>query len=390
MAKKYVVTGIFRHPDHISFELPEAPYLLVTQDSFDLDGLDGAFMKTRIRVEGTPDTRFSKEYHDTVARVQEAINTLIPERTAAREETIRSAYEKQLDAGQQKLDEARQTLDDAEKQLDDGKEKLVSARKELDDGRAQLKQAEEQLTEAKKKLDDGSKVLVEAEYQIAAVQGLLYKAEGLIGMIDSLTGLEPSDYLPDSLSSQLQQARDGLKVYSEGRDLWYSSGEEYLDALTRYEQGKKRLELGEMEYSDGLAKYEEGFEEYEKGKADYENGVEELRQAREQADNIGTCRWLVLSACDSTGFIFSQNQARGLSSRSYSFSSLFLVIAVLVIYATVGRMVQEQRALIGTSKALGLCGIRCRPYFFYRSKTSTCQLRTVLRLRFDLPLLPTH
>ena len=59
-------------------------------------------------------------------------------------------------------------------------------------------------------------------------------------------------------------------------------------------------------------------------------------------------------ACGSTGFIFAQNQASGLSSMSYSFSSLFLVIAVLVIYATVGRMVQEQRALIGTSKALGL------------------------------------
>ena len=351
---EYVVTGVFRYPDHISFELPESPFLLVTEDSFNLDGLDGAFMKTRIRVEGTPDARFSKEYHDTVARVQEAINTLIPEQTAEREESIRAAYEKQLDAGQQKLDEAQQTLDDAEKQLDNGKEKLVSARKELDDGRAQLKQAEEQLTEAKKKLDDGSKVLVEAEYQIAAVQGLLYKAEGLIGIIDGLTGLEPSDYLPDSLSSQLQQARDGLKAYSEGRDLWYSSGEEYLDALTRYEQGKKRLELGEKEYSDGLAEYEKGFEEYEKGKADYENGVEELRQAREQADNIGACRWLVLSAYGSTGYIFAQNQASGLSSMSYSFSSLFLVIAVLVIYATVGRMVQEQRALIGTSKALGL------------------------------------
>ena len=286
--------------------------------------------------------------------MQEAINALIPERTASREETIRTAYIRKLDAGQQKLDEARQTLDDAEKQLDDGKEKLVSARKELDDGRAQLKQAEEQLTVAKKKLDDGSKVLVEAEYQIAAVQGLLYKAEGLIGIIDGLTGLEPNDYLPDSLSSQLQQARDGLKAYNDGRDLWYSSGEEYLDALTRYEQGKKRLEMGEKEYSDGLAEYEKGLAEYEKGKADYENGEEELRQAREQADNIGTCRWLVLSAYSSTGYIFAQNQASGLSSMSYSFSSLFLVIAVLVIYATVGRMVQEQRALIGTAKALGL------------------------------------
>lgn len=351
---EYVVTGIFRHPDHISFELPESPYLLVTESSFNLDGLNGAFMKTRIRIEGAPDARFSKEYHDTVAHVQEAINALIPERTAAREEAIRLAYENQLDAGQQALNDARQTLKDAEKQLDSGKETLLSARKDLDDGRAQLRQAEEQLAEAKKKLDDGSKVLVEAEYQIVAVQGLLYKAEGLIGTIDSLTGLEPKDYLPASLSSQLQQARDGLKAYSQGRELWYSSGEEYLDALTRYEQGKKRLESGEQEYSTGLAEYEKGLAEYEKGKAEYENGVQKLRQAQEQVDNIGTCRWLVLNDFGNAGYLFAQNQANGLSSMSYSFSSLFLLIAVLVIYATVGRMVQEQRALIGTAKALGL------------------------------------
>lgn len=351
---EYVVTGVFRHPDHISFELPESPYLLVTEDSFNLDGLNGAFMKTRIRVEGTPDARFSKEYHSVVASVLAAVEALVPERTAAREETIRTAYEKQLEAGQQALDDAQQTLNDAEKKLDSGKETLLSAREDLDDGRAQLKQAEEQLSEVRKELDEGSKVLVEAEYQIVAFQGLLYKAEGLIGMIDGLTGLEPKDYLPGSLSTQLQQARDGLKAYSKGRELWYSSGEEYLDALTRYEQGKKRLELGEQEYSTGLAEYEKGLEEYEKGKAEYESGAEKLRQAREQADDIGTCRWLVLSAYGNAGYVFTQNQADGLSSMSYSFSSLFLVIAVLVIYATVGRMVQEQRALIGTAKALGL------------------------------------
>ena len=54
------------------------------------------------------------------------------------------------------------------------------------------------------------------------------------------------------------------------------------------------------------------------------------------------------------GYSFAENQASGLASLSYSFSLIFLIIAALVIYASVGRMVQEQRALVGTSKALGL------------------------------------
>ena len=57
VAKKYVVTGIFRHPDHISFELPEAPYLLVTQDSFNLDGLAIPLFRNGQRLERKPSVR---------------------------------------------------------------------------------------------------------------------------------------------------------------------------------------------------------------------------------------------------------------------------------------------------------------------------------------------
>ena len=393
---EYVITGIFRHPDHISFELPEAPYLLVTQDSFNLEDLNDSFMKIRIRVGGVPANRYSSAYMNAVKPVNEAVSAVMAERMTVKEEKLRSDTQAQIDEGQQKLDEASAKLDEASAQLEEasakldeapakldeasqqlvsGREKLVSARKQLDDGWAELKEAEEKLNTAKQQLDNGSRALVEAEYQIAAMQGLMYKAQGLIGMIDSLTGASVEDALPGSISNTLQQAKDGLKVYSSGRDLWYSSGEQYLDGLTQYEQGKKRLEQGEREYKDGLAEYEKGREEYEKakeeyakgqedyqkgqeeyarGQAEYDDGVKQLQKAKDFLDNIGPIRAVVWNAGGNAGYVFAGNQANGLSSMSYAFSSLFLVIAVLVIYATVGRMVQEQRALIGTSKALGL------------------------------------
>lgn len=365
---EFVVTGIVRSPDHISFEIPETPCLLVTEDNFDHEALNGAFMKTRIRVEGAPEYRYGAAYREAVKAVKDAVDAIAPERTAARDEKLRSDYELQLREGRQKLDEGaeklkegEEKLQDASRQLEEGAEKLISARNELDNGWTQLKEAEEQLNTVKQKLDDGSRALVEAEYQIAAIEGLLYKAEGLIGMIDSLTGARTEDYLPAAAASALQQARDGMKAYGEGRDLWYSTGEEYLDGLTKFEQGKKRLEQGEQEYNEGRAEYEKAKAEYEKGKAEYKKakaeyneGVKQFHEAQDRPYPFMPCRWLVLNDHGNTGYVFAENQADGLISMSYSFSLLFLLIAALVIYASVGRMVEEQRPQIGTAKALGL------------------------------------
>ena len=365
---EFTVTGIIRSPDHISFELPEMPYLLVTEESFDPEALSGAFMKTRIRISGAPEYRYGAAYSEAVKRVVDAVNAIAPERTAARDGKMRADYERQLREGRQKLDEGAEKLEegeaklaDAARQLEEGEEKLKNARDELDNGWTQLKEAQEQLEMVEQKLDDGGRVLVDAEYQIAELEGLLYKAEGLIGMIDGITGANTESYLPSSAAGALGQARDGMTAYGQGRDLWYATGEEYLDGLTKAEQGKKRLEQGEQEYSEGLAQYEQGQAEYEKAKteyeeakAQYEEGVKQLREAEEAPYPFLPCRWLVLNDPGNVGFAFAESQADGLISMSYSFSVLFLVIAALVIYASVGRMVEEQRAQIGTSKALGL------------------------------------
>lgn len=121
---------------------------------------------------------------------------------------------------------------------------------------------------------------------------------------------------------------------------WYSSGEEYLDGVTRYEQGKKKLEQGEREYTEG--------------KAEYEDGLKQLEDAQKILDRVDECRWVVFDNRGNGGYLFAKAHDDNLSGISYSFSSIFLVIAALVIYATIGRMVQEQRKLVGATKAMGL------------------------------------
>ena len=330
---EYIITGVFRHPDHISFEVPETPYVLVTEDCFDHEGLDGAFMKARIRVTDTPADRYGKIYPEIIKPVREAVDELAARQPTARENRVRAVYEQQIREGQEKLDEAAAKLLDAEEQLADG-------RRQLDDGWAQLKDAEKELVAVKAKLDAGAQALGEAEYQLTAIP------PWVAGIIGSMTQADIAE-LPEEIRGYIAQYENGVHQYGEGRTAWYAAGEEYLDGLTLYDINRKKLEQGEAEYESALA-------EYEAGKAEYEDGVHQLQDARAQLEQLGSCRWLVLTDRGNAGYVFAESQANGLSSLSYSFSVIFLVIAVLVIYATVGRMIQEQRVLVGASKALGL------------------------------------
>ena len=379
---EYTITGVILHPAHISYELPELPYVFVTKDCFNLEGLDGAFMQVCIDIAGLPANRYSKDYENAVKPVQEEIAAVMEERADARTEKLRADSERKIEEGRQQLEEAseqleegarkleegRQMLDDGQQQLEEGAQKLDSSRQELDHGWEQLRDAEQQLDAAQEKLDAGSQALVEAQYQIAAIEGLMYKVDGVLNAANSVSGGRAEDALPGAAANALQQARDGAAAYSAGRDLWYSSGEDYLDAMTEYEKGKKTLEQGEQQYEEGVAEYEKGKEEleektaeyeeklaeFEEKKAEYDEGLKQLEEAINRLDELGPYRWMQWNNFGNAGYVFGQNQADGLSSMSYTFSALFLVIAALVIYATVGRMVQEQRAQIGTTKALGL------------------------------------
>ena len=57
---------------------------------------------------------------------------------------------------------------------------------------------------------------------------------------------------------------------------------------------------------------------------------------------------------DNAHYLYVKSNADNLASISLSFSLLFIVIAMMVIYATIGRMVEQDSQLVGAEKAMGL------------------------------------
>ena len=202
-------------------------------------------------------------------------------------------------------------------------------------------------------------------------------------------------YLADQASSTVDEAASGYAQLVDGCAQWDEGHAQYLRGAwllnynqQQYNEAMAAYEAGEEEYAEALAQYEDGLMQYAEGKEVYEQGLRDLEAGREEIgakrkeledgeeqyavglDNYGyfeqyrddaveqlkavaPSRWIVLDGRGNASFVQLKTSSQNLSSLQMTFSLLFVVIGALVIYATVSKMVDEQRTLIGATKALG-------------------------------------
>ena len=82
---------------------------------------------------------------------------------------------------------------------------------------------------------------------------------------------------------------------------------------------------------------------------EYETAVDRMEENWQ-----GNPARIVTDLRDNAHYLYVQSNADNLASISLSFSLLFIVIAMMVIYATIGRMVEQDNQLVGAEKAMGL------------------------------------
>ena len=102
---------------------------------------------------------------------------------------------------------------------------------------------------------------------------------------------------------------------------------------------------------------DEQVKDSEDARKSYENALKKVADTQKSYDTLkakGECVWYVFNRNSCLDFVYLKSNSENLRSLNTSFSSLFVVIAVMVIFASLSRMVLEQRTLIGVSKALGM------------------------------------
>lgn len=200
--------------------------------------------------------------------------------------------------------------EDAEEELESAWEEIQEGEQELADGRTQIEEQEKELQTA----------LVEIQTQLSAF----------------------------GLSS------DDLDAAAE--------------ALNGLGEAAAPLQAAIVQYQESSAQLDQADQELDQAQQDLDEAREELSQGEQDAADITEEEW-ILSGRNDIGDV------RGVSlivdaiyGLSFSLSLIFLLVAVVVCYAAITRMINEQRVLIGTQKALGFTSREIlRHYLFYNT-----------------------
>ena len=181
------------------------------------------------------------------------------------------------------------------------------------------------------------------------------------------------DYNLSLYNSALAQYQSGLNEYESYKRQWEAKNAEYQEGLKKYNTGKKTFDDYSLEYGKGLKKLEEytelfnkNKEKYETGLADYEEGRKTLDSMKEQLANLGSCEWIISGIEANVGYKHMGMTVDSLQNLGNNFTVLFVLLAALIIYATISRIINEQHILVGTTKAFGFrAGEILAKYMFF-------------------------
>lgn len=153
--------------------------------------------------------------------------------------------------------------------------------------------------------------------------------------------LPEKEDLVSSLVDQLVAQADMLKVYGIDLTGFKPSEEE----IRKAQDFVNKMDLKYYDKLLACAKI------WNLGRDRYIETLEHLNGQRSSLEYDAV--WMLLDVRMNPGYMHMEMNITGIRVISIRFTLLFIVIAAIVIYATVGKLVDEQRKLVGTTKAFG-------------------------------------
>ena len=322
--------------------------------------------------------------------------------------------QKRADAESQ-LADAKSQLDDAAQQIDAGEKELASGKAQLADGEAQLAQKRAEATsllqDAQGQIDANQATLDQQRQELetnaaavlaqtgasslneasAALSAQKAKASDGIGALEQqISALESQGDAVDpatleALRGQLATAQaqlDQLNQALAGVEQLSSAQAQLADAQSQLDGAKAQLnqeranteaqladaratldqhaaELSEAEdqLADARASYEDGLASYQEQEASAQSQLDDAQakidDAQAQVDALEKPDVYLLDRTQDEGVETYMQDTRRMDGIANVFPVFFFLVAALVALTTMTRMVEDDRVLIGTLKALG-------------------------------------
>lgn len=394
-------------PEAVETDIYTAIYLKLT-DCKDLlcysDEYEESIRQVVQEIEGQIKEVREQARYDSV--IDEANQELVEAEQEMEQEFLKA--EKELTDAEKKLLDGEESLEEGKRELEknqqQAEEEFLKAEKEIEEGYQQLRTAEKQLAESEEQIQEGEQQLEQAKeeltYQQTESNVQLETArkqleEGIEQVQNMLDQFQSNEMMPSlaELQAQLQQLTAQLEEVNQqqaGADAqfqaaWQQIAEqeaELAEARVQLENGQAELEKNrfkleegevelerqkqevkeqiqegeeelvkaEQELLEGKKEWEEGWKEYQEKRIEAE---QELEEAREKIADIHMAQWYVQERDSLSGYANIESDADCIEAIGNAFPIIFLVVAVLISLTTITRMIEEDRGLIGTYKALG-------------------------------------
>ncbi|MBU5405883.1 ABC transporter permease [Paraeggerthella hongkongensis] len=266
----------------------------------------------------------------------------------------RARWQQQSDALDAGVHQAEQSIADLNARIAFLEEQLQTATDPVEIEKLQAEKAAAQtaLASAQATLDalNAQKpALDQAREQLEAQQRQVDAAQSVLAGQQASFDQQKAQF--DASVQQLDQARSELSAARVQADAQIAAAQRQLEAAAaQLKSGRSQLEQGKADYQSGLAEYERQKTEVSDKLADAES---QLNKAQKQIDDLAAPEWMVMDRDANYGVASFEADANRVDSIAQVFPFIFFLVAALVALTTMTRMVEEERALIGTFKALG-------------------------------------
>lgn len=274
-----------------------------------------------------------------------------------------------------KLDEAQKGLDRVNDGLAQVAARIEQAQRAIDELQAQIDALNpadptHEETKAKKaalerQLAQAQATLLQLQQQQAQLES--QKTEIEAGIAQLQAGIAQIDTETAGVPEQLAAGEQELAAQKTAANQGFASGQVSLDAAAaqlaqgqaQLDEGRAQLKSGQAEYADGLSQWENGAAELAdkraQAEAEFADAEAQLADAQAEVDDIATMDADVyaLDLKKNIGAESFRSDAGRIDQIAQVFPLLFFLVAALVSLTTMTRMVDEERVLIGTFKALG-------------------------------------
>lgn len=322
---------------------------------------------------------YSDEYEKKIQEVVDEINTeLKEEREQARFDEITGEALEELADAKAKADEE---FVKADKEIADAKEELANARAELEEGKQELSDAKQELADAREEIEKskaeiaaGLRKLEAGQVQLAQEREKLLQSENELAALAQMPGMDIT-----AMQQQIEAGKAELDAEQAKLD---ANKKELLEGQAELEKGEAELTEGEAKLADSEAELLDGEAELLEGEAELQENEEKLEQERKDAyqkiadaeaeiNDIEMPEWYIQDRNSISSFANIESDADCIESVGRAFPIIFFTVAILIGLTTITRMVEEERGLIGTYKALGFSDREIRrKYLLYAGSAS--------------------